>query len=99
MDTTDPKIEAPQLVATGDLFGELEYIAASPLPEHGGFNPRVVAAATWAAHEIESMRAEMNDVCITLTDCIEECEGFDDPRTANKLHEVRKVLLSYLPNV
>jgi hypothetical protein len=35
----------PGSLRSGDLFGELEYIAASPAQEHGGFHPRVVAAA------------------------------------------------------
>lgn len=51
-----------------------------------------------AAREIENMRVDISDACVTLTDCIGECEGFSDPNTANKLCEVRKTLLSYLPN-
>jgi len=34
------------------LLAELKYIADSPLPEHGGFHPRVVAAAKGAVERL-----------------------------------------------
>jgi len=52
--------EKPETVAVGSdgLLGELEYIAASPAQEHGGFHPRVVAAATAAKTEILRLRLQ-----------------------------------------
>lgn len=52
------KIPPIPSVGCGDLFGELEYIAASPAQEHGGFHPRVVAAAGGAMAEITRLREE-----------------------------------------
>ena len=51
-----------------------------------------------AAREIEDMRADMNDVCITLNSAIEDCEDYAMLNTQQKLTAVRDVLLSYLPN-
>jgi len=51
-----------------------------------------------AADEIESMRADMNDACITLNSAIEDCDDYAMMHTQQKLTAVRDVLLSYLPN-
>jgi len=51
-----PAGQSPALVC-GDLFGELEYLAASPAPEHGGFHPRITATASAALVEIKKLRA------------------------------------------
>lgn len=69
-------------IGTSDLFGELEYIAASPEKEHGGFHPRVVAAAAGAIAEIQRLRGEAPDKgvgCDALLAC-PWCKesGFDD---------------------
>jgi len=55
---TEKTIEEGQsgALALDALLGELEYIAASPAQEHGGFHPRVVAAASAAKAEILRMR-------------------------------------------
>lgn len=56
------------------------------------------ASSRILATELLSLRADVNDVCITLLDCVEDCEYYSDPKTANRLHEVVNVLRSYLPN-
>lgn len=39
-----------------DVLAELKYIAASPLPEHGGFHPQVVLTAKRAIREIRKLK-------------------------------------------
>ena len=48
---------------------------------------------------VRRLLPDVTEACITLSECINECEGYDDPATANKLQAVRDVLLSHLPNV
>jgi len=49
------------------LLAELKYIADSPAQEHGGFHPRVVAAAQGALAEIGRLKTERDG----LLQCIE----------------------------
>lgn len=67
-------------IGTSDLFGELEYIAASPAKEHGGFHPRVVAAAAGAIAEIQRLR-ELAREMLDMIEEYHECNWDEEPFT------------------
>ena len=85
---------------TNDLISELTNISESPLPEYGGFHPRVVATARAALEEIQNLQmeimlrdADIEKLTIELRK-IDEAIGYDDRWCGKTLSEAVSIILS-----